>query len=80
MPAKFNETYPTQLYSHRQSSACGMKLPENLEMIVVGHVSDSKHFGPVGEVYTGFCSFLDAEFKQNGILLFRNVFNQLSFF
>uniref|UniRef100_A0A914P1J3 Uncharacterized protein n=1 Tax=Panagrolaimus davidi TaxID=227884 RepID=A0A914P1J3_9BILA len=65
MPSKFNETYPTKIFSHRQSSACGMDLTQNIEFILVGYINGEDEFsGPNGEIGTGYCSFLDTEFQQ----------------
>uniref|UniRef100_A0AC35GY69 NTR domain-containing protein n=1 Tax=Panagrolaimus sp. PS1159 TaxID=55785 RepID=A0AC35GY69_9BILA len=65
MPSKFNETYPTKIFSHRQSSACGFELTHNIEFIVVGNINgEYEYSGPQGEIGTNYCSFLDTEFRQ----------------
>uniref|UniRef100_A0A914QFH3 NTR domain-containing protein n=1 Tax=Panagrolaimus davidi TaxID=227884 RepID=A0A914QFH3_9BILA len=65
MPTKFNETYPFKIYTNQQSSACGMKLSHNLDIIVVGNINEYNTFGPKGEIGIAMCSYLDAEFKES---------------
>uniref|UniRef100_A0AC34FJ36 Uncharacterized protein n=1 Tax=Panagrolaimus sp. ES5 TaxID=591445 RepID=A0AC34FJ36_9BILA len=64
MPAKFNETHPTKIYSNQQSAACGMELPENKEFLLVGYESADTLSGPVGSIGINVCSYLDAEFEK----------------
>uniref|UniRef100_A0AC35FJ11 NTR domain-containing protein n=1 Tax=Panagrolaimus sp. PS1159 TaxID=55785 RepID=A0AC35FJ11_9BILA len=73
MPSQFNETFPTTIYSHQQSSACGLKIPENTEDMLVGFINDNTGFsGPPGTISIDACTYFYQEFKQklkNGLFV-----------